>query len=292
MMGFCLLAPMGDAAAKSISLITPMVMLLLARYAVQFALPIPIILTSRRSIAMSWRVLRVILARSVVHIAGVAAMYSALRYLPLADALAIAFVYPFIMLVMGHMFLGEQVGIRRIGACVVGFAGTLMIIQPSFAAVGWRALLPVLVAFLFSALVLLTRQIAKDYDPICLQSASGLASTVILIMAWLVLRDFGITDLQIVSINTAQALCLGLVGLFGTLSHLSMNYAVRFAPSATLAPMQYMELPVATSVGWLIFGELPNGLAALGIAISVSSGLAMIYFEHRALTRSADTEPG
>lgn len=285
MMGFCLLAPMGDAAAKIIALTTPMMMLLLARYAVQAILPVPIILASRRQIGMSWRIPRVILARSAVHIAGVATMYTALRYLPLADALAIAFVYPFIMLVMGHLFLGEQVGIRRIGACTFGFAGTLMIIQPSFAAVGWPALLPLLVAFLFASLVLMTRQIAKDYDPICLQAASGLASAVMLLLLWLAFHNLGVADLQITAVSGLQAICLILIGLFGTLSHLSMNYAVRFAPSATLAPMQYIELPVATSIGWLIFGELPNGLAALGITMSVASGLAVIYFEHRALTR-------
>ncbi|MGC6452408.1 MAG: DMT family transporter [Candidatus Puniceispirillaceae bacterium] len=285
MMGFCMLAPMGDAAAKSISLVTPMMMMLLARYAVQFILPIPIIIASRRRIGMSWRILRIILARSVVHIAGVGTMYVSLRHLPLADALAIAFVYPFIMLVMGHMFLGEQVGVRRIAACTIGFAGTLMIIQPSFAAVGWPALLPLAVAFLFASLVLLTRQIAKDYDPICLQAASGFTSTLILLLCWLLFRDFGVADMQISSVTPRQAVGLTLIGLFGTLSHLSMNYAVRFAPSATLAPMQYIELPVAVSAGWLIFGELPNSLAALGITISVASGLAVIYFEHRALTR-------
>ena len=290
MMGFCLLAPMGDAAAKIISLATPMMMLLLARYAVQAVLPLPLIIVSGKRIGMSWRIFRVLLARSVVHIAGVATMYAALRYLPLADALAIAFVYPFIMLVMGHIFLGEQVGIRRITACAVGFGGTLLIIQPSFVAVGWPALLPLLVAFLFASLVLLTRQIAKDYDPICLQAASGLTSSVMLLLLWLAFHDLGMADLQITGVTGLQAICLALIGLFGTLSHLSMNYAVRFAPSATLAPMQYIELPIATSIGWAIFGELPNGLAALGIAISVASGLAVIYFEHRALTHQQGTD--
>ena len=112
-LGFCLFAPMGDAAAKAISLATPMMMILLFRYSMQFALPIPIILATGRRIAMSKRVFQIIIIRSIIHIAGVTAMYGALRYLPLADALAIAFVYPFIMLVMGWMFLGEQVGIRR-----------------------------------------------------------------------------------------------------------------------------------------------------------------------------------
>jgi hypothetical protein len=69
-------------------------------------------------------------------------MFASLRYLPLADAVAIAFVMPFIMLLLGWFYLGEEVGPRRFGACIVGFIGTLMVVQPSFAEVGWPALLP------------------------------------------------------------------------------------------------------------------------------------------------------
>ena len=144
MLGFCVFAPMGDAAAKSIALSTPLLVLLLARYLVQWLLPLPLILFSGREMKMTSRMVRIIVARSVIHIAGVAVMFNAYRYLPLADALAIAFVYPFIMLVMGRFFLGEQVGIRRLGACTAGFLGTLLIIQPSFAAVGPQDLLPLL----------------------------------------------------------------------------------------------------------------------------------------------------
>ena len=287
MLGFCVFAPMGDAAAKSIALATPLLVLLLARYLVQWLLPLPLILFSGRDMKMTRKMVRIVLARSVVHIAGVAVMFTAYRYLPLADALAIAFVYPFIMLVMGKFFLGEQVGVRRLGACTIGFLGTLLIIQPSFAAVGPPAPLPLLVAFLFAFLVLLTRQIAKDYDPVCLQSASGFASTLILLATWVATRHLQIFDLQFITPTADQTQTLVLIGIFGTLAHLGMTYAVRFAPSATLAPMQYVELPVATALGWMIFNELPNGLAGLGILITILSGLAVIYFEHQAQTREA-----
>ena len=86
--------------------------------------------------------------------------------------------------------------------------------------------------------------------------------------------SFGFADLQIVPVGGNILMKLCLVGLFGTLSHLCMNYAVRFAPSATLAPMQYIELPVATTIGLVVFDELPNMLAAIGISISVGAGLA------------------
>ena len=282
-LGFCVFAPLGDAAAKSIALSTPLLVLLLARYIVQGLLPLPLIIVTGRQLRMSPRVVRVIITRSMLNIAGSAAMYAALRYLPLADALAIAFVYPFIMLLMGWTLLKEQVGIRRLLACSVGFIGTLLIIQPSFAAVGLPALLPLLVAFLFASVVLLTRQIAKDYDPVSLQSVSGLTSGLILMVIWALAGGANIPDLQFTVPTTDQMITLLMVGVLGTLAHLAMSYAVRFAPSATLAPMQYVELPVATVIGWAMFGELPNGMATAGILITIIAGLAVILFEHKAV---------
>ena len=178
-----------------------------------------------------------------------------------------------------------------IGACAVGFGGTLMIIQPSFSRrrLASAATASCRLSFrLTGADDEADRQgLRSDLPP----GRSGLTSTVMLLGLWLALHDLGMADLQITGVTGLQTICLVLIGLFGTLSHLSMNYAVRFAPSATLAPMQYIELPIATSIGWLIFGELPNSLAALGITLSVASGLAVIYFEHRALTRKLGSSP-
>ena len=83
--------------------------------------------------------------RAILHIAGLWLMFASLRFLPLADAVAIALVMPFIMLILGRYVLDEHVGARRLAACVVGFIGTLMVVQPSFAfgrctgiAAAWR----------------------------------------------------------------------------------------------------------------------------------------------------------
>ena len=97
----------------------------------------------------------------------------------MAETVAICFVMPFILLLLGRL-MGEQVGPHRLAACAVGFAGTLMVVQPSFMAVGAPALLPLLVAVLFSFFMLITRAIARDTDPVALQAASGLVATAIL----------------------------------------------------------------------------------------------------------------
>ena len=61
-----------------------------------------------------------------------------------------------------------------------------------------------------------------------------------------------------------------------------MTWSLRYAPASTLASMQYLEIPIATLVGWVIFNELPNTLASLGIGLTVAAGLYAILREHRA----------
>ena len=280
MLGFCVLAPMGDAIAKVLGGTIPLAQLLLVRFAMQVLVLAPFVWWAGTRLRMSKRVLRLTILRTILHIIGIGAMFTSLRFLPLADAVAIAFVMPFIMLVLGKTILKEQVGPRRLIASIVGFAGTLLVIQPSFANVGAPALLPLLVALVFALFMLVTRQIAKDVDPIALQVVSGMMATPFLLA--LIAFDWG-QDWAMLDLVLPSAIEWGLlaaIGVFGTAAHLLMTWSLRFAPSTTLAPMQYLEIPVATLIGWLIFRDFPNELAALGIAITIGAGLYVIYREH------------
>ncbi|WP_424830969.1 DMT family transporter [Ruegeria sp.] len=289
MLGFCVLAPLGDAMAKLLGETLPLGVLVFVRFAVQAAILIPLIAATGRVWKMRGRVLRLTAIRTALHIIGIAAMFSALQYLPLADAVAIAFVMPFIMLLLGKYVLGEQVGPRRVAACVVGFVGTLLVIKPSFAEVGLPALLPLIVAVVFSLFMLVTRQIAKEIDPVGLQAVSGVMATVALLPILLLGTQAEVAALTLV-LPTGDTLWLLLgIGVLGTCAHLLMTWSLRYAPSATLAPMQYLEIPVATLIGWLIFHDLPDGIAALGIVITICAGLYVILHE-RASARSGPTE--
>ncbi len=273
MLGFCTLAPIGDAIAKVLGSTIPLGELLLVRFAVQAIILIPIMILTRRAWRMSSRLLRIILLRTVLHIAGIGSMFTALMYLPLADAVAIAFVMPFIMLLLGKHILNEEVGMRRILACGVGFIGTLLVIQPSFVHVGLPALWPLAVAVIFSLFILTTRQIAHETDPVTLQAVSGVMACVFIVPAIWVGHFFGFEPLTMIAPDNVEWVLLLVIGILGTGAHLLMTWALRFAPAATLAPMQYLEIPIATGVGWLVFRDLPNNLAALGICITMSAGL-------------------
>lgn len=294
MLGFCITAPIGDAVAKILGSTVPLGQVVLIRFAVQAVVLIPLVWWTGRAWRMRGRILALTFLRTILHVLGIAAMFTALKYLPLADAVAIVFVMPFFMLVLGRYVLNEQVGHRRLTACVVGFVGTLMVIQPSFATVGLPALLPVFVAANFSVFMLVTRQIAKQTDPIGLQAVSGvMACALVLPLLWWG-RTTQIPLLQTVTATAQDWYLLLAIGLLGTVAHLLMTWSLRYAPSATLAPMQYLEIPFATLLGLAIFRELPNPLASLGIAIIMAAGLYVILREQataRHLAATAQPQP-
>ncbi|MGB0411021.1 MAG: DMT family transporter [Pikeienuella sp.] len=279
MLGFCVLAPMGDAMAKIIGSTIPVAQLVLVRFAVQALILLPLVWYLGMKLRLSRRAFHLTVIRTCLHIVGIGAMFTALQFLPLADAIAIAFVMPFIMLILGKYVLNEEVGARRIIACAVGFVGTMLVIQPSFAEVGPPALLPLLVAVVFALFMLVTRQVAKEADPIALQCVSGLVAVVIMLPILLITDQLDIPLLGIKTPTGKEWLLLAGIGALGTFAHLMMTWSLRFAPSATLAPMQYLEIPIATFIGWLVFRDLPNGLAAVGIVITMAAGLYIIYRE-------------
>ncbi len=281
MLGFCALAPLGDSLAKLLGQTIPVLQLVFVRFAVQTVILLPLVWYLGRSIQLSPRVLRLTFLRTVLHIIGIGAMFTSLKFLPLADAIAIAFVMPFIMLLLGKFVLGEEVGGRRLGACCVGFIGTLFVIQPSFAAVGAPALLPLVVAVVFALFMLVTRQIAKEADPIALQAVSGLMATPLLALAYLIPVQAPSDILRFVTPDTTEALLLLTIGVVGTIAHLLMTWSLRYAPSATVAPVQYLEIPFATIMGYLIFRDWPNGLAMVGIVITMAAGLYILNRERQ-----------
>lgn len=279
MIGFCVVAPIGDAVAKLLGESQPLGQMLIIRFAVQFVLLVPLVLATERAWRLSGRLLWLATLRTGLHILGIGMMFTALRYLPLADAVAIAFVMPFILLILGRYILGEEVGMRRLSACVIGFIGTLMVIQPSFAEVGLPALLPLGVAVNFAVFIMVTRQLAPHTDPIGLQMASGAIATLVLVPAVLLMQPLGLQITDFAPIGGHDAVLLLAIGALGTAAHLLMTWSLRYAPSATLAPIQYLEIPVAAGVGFLIFDDWPDGLAAIGIVITVGAGLYVVMRE-------------
>ena len=291
MLGFCIVAPLGDAVAKLIGQSVALGPMLLLRFAVQVVLLAPFIVLSLRPWRLSPRALGFCALHTGLHMAGIGLMFTALRHMPLADAIAIVFVLPFLNLFLGRVLLNETVGAARLFACIVGFTGTLFVIQPSFAAVGWYARLPLLVALLFSGFMLITRHISQETDPIGLQFISGLMATAFMLPLFVLGSAAELGDLTWATPNSLEWGLLLAVGALGTLAHLLMTWSLRYAPSATVSPIQYVEIPIAALIGLLIFSDLPNALASFGMSLTIAAGLFTMFVEGTSQRRSPKEPP-
>jgi len=279
MLGFCLTAPLLDVAAKLASSSVPVGQITAARFIVQCALMAPVIVIMGLSMRVAREFWLPLISRALLLLFATFCFITAIRVMPLADALAIVFVAPFIVLLFGKFYLGEDVGPRRVGACFVGFVGVLFVIQPSFAAFGAVALIPLGTAVAFAFYILVTRGLSRRMHPVAMQFHTGLVASLFCIPILLVAQGSGSELFDPVWPTGIAWIWLFSAGFFATLSHMMMTYALSFAPSATLAPLQYFELPVATVFGYLVFNDFPNNLSLMGIAIIIGAGLYMIHRE-------------
>ena len=116
MLGFCLLAPLSDTIAKVLIARLSLGQLVTVRFGVMALILVPLVtaMGGLAALRLPRRVLGLTILRSALHLAGTACFFGALLYLPIADALAIVFVLPFLMLLAGRYFLNEEVGARRL----------------------------------------------------------------------------------------------------------------------------------------------------------------------------------
>ena len=193
----------------------------------------------------------------------------ALQYLQLAQTAAIQFSVPLMIALFSAWFLREHLDWRRWAAIISGFGGVLLVIRPGTQAFHPAILLSVLNAVLYACFNLLTRRMAASESPAATQLMSALGATV-------VLAPFALAHWK----TPEDALSWGLIavcGLFGGFGHYWVAKAHRYASAATLSPFLYQQIIYMLFWGWLLFGQWPDAGVALGAAIVVASGLALLW---------------
>ncbi|MGV8936918.1 MAG: DMT family transporter [Allorhizobium sp.] len=284
MAGCMLVLPGMDAIAKYMANVEAMspAQITFYRFFFQLACTLPVLLLLQGGRALSAKRPWLNLLRGALHGAASLMFFAAVKYMPLADVFAIYFVEPFILTAMSALFLGDKVGWRRWLAILIGFAGAMIVIQPSWEIFGWTALLPVACAFLFACYMFLNRAIGNADSPMTMQTMAGLGGTLFMAVALIAGNGFGHADFQ--PSLPASFNGLWLLLLLGSLSgyiHLLVVRAFRMAPLSVLAPFQYFEIIAATVLGYALFGDFPSSSKWLGIAVIVGSGLFILWRERR-----------
>lgn len=261
----------------------PLLVMCWARYAIHIVLVAGVMIPLRGiSVLKAKRPVDQIL-RGVIMLFATLSFFSALRYLPQAEATAINFLAPLLVLALAPMLLKEPPKLSRWLAAIVGFIGVLLIIRPSAGLHPLGVLFGLITAVLFATQFIITRRLAVE-DAITTLIWSGMVGTVfttllmpfILPEVWSLLRSF----------DSKHWLILSATGVFGALGHLLQIQAYQQAPASVLAPFVYLQIISAAALGWLIWGQFPDALSWLGIGIVCGSGIVIATLEWRQQQRT------
>jgi drug/metabolite transporter (DMT)-like permease len=209
------------------------------------------------------------------------AFFAAIKVMPIADAIAIFFIEPFILTILSSVVDKEQVGWRRQLAVATGFIGVLIVVQPSWSVFGPVSLIPALGGALFAVYVLLNRRMSAYDTPLTMQFTAGLSALAILTVVLMAGGMLDLPDLSPSKVGWKEVAFLLLMGVFGTSGHLLFVQGGKLAPSSLVAPMQYVEIVCAAVLGYLVFGDFPSLIKWIGIAIIVGSGGYVFWRESR-----------
>jgi S-adenosylmethionine uptake transporter len=212
-------------------------------------------------------------ARVVITLVGGAMVTYSFTHLPLAQCYAVFFTMPLMITVLAWPMLGEPIDPLRGVIVLVGFGGVLIALQPGSTTFHLAHLTAIGGAMTGAVNSLLLRKIGHRETsgvillyPVVFQL---LASACFLPFVW---QPIGLNELRI-----------GLqLGALGTIGGLALIAAYRIAPAIVVAPMQYSQIFWASILGFIFFAEVPGRMTAIGIAVIIAAGLALLLVAARA----------
>ncbi|WP_176036047.1 DMT family transporter [Brucella tritici] len=279
-----LLLPLMDAIGKWLAMVDnmPPATVTFMRFFIQCWLMFFILLIVGGFAALRTQYLAGNLIRGALMGFGGLCFFTAVKYMPLADAMAVFFAEPLILTLFSAIFLKEKVGWRRFSAVGIGLIGTMIVIQPSFEIFGAVSLLPLATAVTFAIYLILNRKYGAKESPLVMQFYAGVGGWVFAGVAMIFGTAAGLGDLSFgLPDGIHPWLLLLLLGTIGTVSHLMVVQAFKLAPASMLAPFQYLEIVNAVLVGLIVFGDFPTPSKWCGIAIIVGSGFYVFMRERR-----------
>ncbi|MFO1035188.1 MAG: DMT family transporter [Hyphomicrobiales bacterium] len=197
----------------------------------------------------------------------------ALQRMPVGETIAILYLQGFgIMLAAGY-FLREHISPVGWISAAAGFCGVLLIARPGGALDALGLVFALCGAAVSVIYILLSRSLAKTESTMALLFHVSLwGSVVFSILLAINWQHFSFTPLDL--------FLLGMMGVAGLAGHLLFTIAYRFAPASMLAPFNYFHIAIATFLGWLVYGHVPDGWALAGMAMIALGGAAMALAAH------------
>lgn len=248
------------------------------RYVIHLTLLLAIILPSRGLGVFKSQMPKLQLLRAAAMLGSTLSFFTTLSYLHQAEATAIIFIAPLLMLAIAPWILKEPSRKSRWIAAGVGLIGVLIIVRPSSGLSTLGVIMGLVTACLMTAQHILTRMLARD-SSFTTVLWSGAIGTVALTLYLPFILPSALNTLQ--SLSGGNWLILLSCGVAGGLGHLLQIQAYRYAPASLLAPFIYVQITFAASLGWLVWSHIPDATTWLGISIICASGIVNSLIEWR-----------
>lgn len=222
-----------------------------------------------RAVQSKARALQVL--RGIILLVDILLFATGLRTLPLGEAAAITLTFPLFVTVFAIPLLGERVGPFRWISVIIGFIGVLIVLRPGFAVLDIGAIYILVATMLFALYVVLTRIVAqKDSTATCMLYVGVIGmvcSSAVGIFVWKSpnLQAWGIALLLMASTTGANYFVMR---------------AMAHAPASVVQPFNYLLLPWAITLSFIVFGQVIDTISLIGAIIIVSSGL-MVWVRER-----------
>lgn len=262
-----------DATAKFLVRDHALFLVVWARYAGQMLVVTPFAWHREGSRFWRTRKLKLQLTRSLMLVLATFGFFGGLRYLPLAEASAVTFLAPIFVVTLSWPILRERAPRARRIASVAGFIGILILLRPGSAILHPAVLLLVGAALANALYQLLTRRLL-DESPHTTLFYSASVGALVLSLALPFVVDAS-------HFSRTSVLLFVLMGVLAGLGHWCLTHAYLQAPASLLTPFTYLQILWATSLGFAVFGQHPDGVSAVGMAIIVASGLSLALWERR-----------
>jgi drug/metabolite transporter (DMT)-like permease len=235
---------------------------------------LPVVLFLGEGRALRHLANRWVLLRSLFETVAIISFLMALVRVPIADVTAIFQIAPFLVLLGSWLIWGDRIGGVRFLFILVGIAGALLVAQPGSKGANPFALLGFITAAAAAARDMTSRMVPPQVPAIVVTFST--LSTVLV---------FGAAAMLVFEVPKApdqhSLLLLVFSGLFLMLGHLLIFLAFRLAPARVIAPFYYSFTVWAVVIGYVVFGDVPNLWAVLGIGLILGSGLAVLALDRR-----------
>ncbi len=209
------------------------------------------------------------ISRGALSICSALLFVFGIRQVALADAVAVSFVAPFFLTILGAIALGEKVGVKRWIAVAIGFIGAMIIIRPGTGAVHPSVLLVVLATVFYATRQVIGRLLA-DTD----KTSTTIAYTAII---GSLLISLPLPFIWKTPESGQQILIIFSMTIMAALGEILVIKALEVAEAVVVAPIHYTLIIWGTFYGFVVFDHLPDFWTWFGAAIIVSAGLFTFY---------------